>query len=169
MPTLRQGDIFSASLTGKFGLSVVFGHLGHNFMSSAWGDFLSRVPNLVVPVDPFSAPQPEPLMFQPGCSILFVPDTVAPNQRRGMTDEQLTNVLGDALRWAKAHDVKETITNGISNIDRALSPHGATAINRASDNRRTNFLVQFLTRQEKELKVKITLMSLDDAFVRERL
>lgn len=166
MPSLRQGDIFSASLSGKFGLSTVFGNL--RSMRSAWEDFKSQAPNLVVPDEPFSNPNPEPLMFQPGCSILFVPDSVAPNQRRGMTDEQLTNVLGAALRWAKAHGVKEVITNGICNIDHALSPHGATAINRASDDQRTDFLVQFLTQQEKELKVKITLMSLNDVFVRER-
>lgn len=168
MPTLLQGDIFSASRSGRYGLSIVFGHLGYNFMRSAWEDFSAQISSFAGTGDPFRERAGGRAMFQPGCWMEFHADREAGNRQRGLTDERLAEVLGESLRWARGNEIKEVITNGVCNVDRAESPIGATAINRASDNRRTEWLLGFAKRQETELGIRLTLMSLNDVFVRGR-
>jgi hypothetical protein len=167
MPTFKQGDIFSDCHSDEYGLAIVFGHLGYNFLRPTWENFSKKYANLSSIEDPFSQNANQPLEYRNGCWIIFIPDADRLLQRRGMTDEKLIETLSSSFEWASARAIKKIITNGIQNVDHAQSPLGATAINRDSDNRRTKFLIDIINQYEKTTGMALTLISLNDVFLRD--
>ncbi len=71
-------------------------------------------------------------------------------------------MLDPAFAWAREKGLSSVITNGISDID-----HGRdTDRDRNSDDQRAQFLICYSQEQERDGSVRITLISLNDIFVR---
>jgi hypothetical protein len=158
MPEFRQGEIFKAAGTEKFGLAVVFGHIGDNFMRAAWDEFSQEFQSLAAFDNPFAEYANVPHQYQQNCWVWFVPE----DENHGITEEHLSEVLVQAMDWAQRNGIRKIITNGVKNID-----HGhVTKENRASDYRRTRFLTNFFVEEERKRNLKITLISLNDVFLR---
>lgn len=170
MPSFKQGDIFQAMQTGEFGLSIVFGHIGYNVMAITWRDFMASHPGFACSSDPFREKSNEPRLFQAGCWVQFQPDFEELNKSRGLTDACLAHVLGEALQWAAKNGIKRVITNGVCNVDvdGATPLNEITQKNHESHDRRTTFLTNFVATKERALRIKVTLMSLNDVFIRHR-
>lgn len=156
MPELSQGDIFEAA--ARSDVAIVFGHLGFNEMQLRWTTFSAQHAALAQVRDPFEELAGGAIEWTPGRWIWFV----AEQENHGMTDAQLRDALNTALSWASARSLKSIATNGIMNTD-----HGHdSAINRQSDSARAAMLVRYAEQAEREHQVAITLVSLNDVFVR---
>lgn len=90
----------------------------------------------------------------------FIPS----EQNHGMSTTRLSEALGKALDWANLLGIKRVITNGIADIDHARD----TASNRLSDEHRAAALLTLTTGYETRMGLSITLMGLNDIFIRER-
>ena len=158
MPHYIQGDIFAASNERHADLAIIFGHIGLNEMRLSWRSFADRMPRLAHIRDPFSEMPCEPYQYSDGRWLWFFSGC----DNHGMTDAQLESALEQALSWAQANDLRTVITNGIANTD-----HGHDTItNRQSDDSRVRFISGLAGNHERTKKVDITLISLNDAFVR---
>lgn len=79
-----------------------------------------------------------------------------------MTNGDLIDRLDAILDWAKERCIRFVVTNGILDVD-----HGKdTVANRASDDRRTSMLTQYLHMRQQADRIQVELVSLNDAFVR---
>ena len=158
MPTLKQGDIFERLQEHE--MAIVFGHIGLNNMASCWRNFSRAEGTLANIADPFTTMPNSPRRISSGQWLWFIPE----GQNHGMTEEEVQGALDRALSWAQAKGHRRIVTNGVSDID-----HGTdTLANRASDDRRGRFLIDYATRREAKSNgtLCIELVSLNDAFVR---
>jgi hypothetical protein len=162
MPTYHSGDIFRTARDEKYELAIVFGHLGYNELGQKWGEFVEN--SLWTGIkDPF-------LPGFAGKAQMYLENQwmwfVSAYSAYGMNDCDLVKNLDEALDWAKGRGLRRIITNGINQPG-----HGMNTIqNRASDDERTVFLVDYLTRREGDDGIGdgIALISLNDVFVRFR-
>lgn len=157
MPNYLQGDIFQEAMNRPYDLAVVFGHVGFNQMSLAWQQFRERVPAWADIADPFTHLAAELHPLGPRQWVWFVPE----ERNHGMTQQTLTTLFLEILEWVAANGIRTLITNGIADVDHAV----VTADNRASDDRRTHFLINLLTPYERN-GLKLTFISLNDVFLR---
>ncbi len=158
MPTMRRGDIFER--LHEHDLAIVFGHIGLNLMDVRWRNFSESEETLAHIYDPFSTMPNRPQRISSGQWLWFVPE----GRNHGMTEDELRGALDRALSWAQGEGHGRIVTNGISDID-----HGTeTQANRASDDRRVQFLVDYAIQKEREADgtLCIELVSLNDAFTR---
>jgi hypothetical protein len=159
MPKLRQGDIFSTADREDFELAIVFGHIGFNQLSITWQQFSEHIPALVGERDPFKHMK-SPVQYRPGRWMWFIPSEL----NHGMSTTRLSEELGVALDWANRQGIKQIFTNGIADTDHVRD----TQSNRMSDEKRAAALLALTTRYEIQMSLSITLMSLNNIFVRER-
>jgi hypothetical protein len=158
MPSLHQGDIFTATVDHQCDLTIVFGHIGFNAMSGYWQDFAGSQPKLSHVHDPFIEISCQPVEFKKRQWLWFVSD----GENHGLTNLQLTAALTEALTWASGKSVKSVMTNGVANID-----HGNdTTTNNASANVRAQFLIGLAATLEQQFDVTISLISANDVFLR---
>jgi len=136
----------------------VFGHIGYNEMREYWMSFREHVPVWTDIADPFDELAGSQHEYRPGQWIQFV----AEQRNGGMTDERLTELLDDIFHVAEQKKLKMVVTNGIADVD-----HGSnTEANRLSDDRRTQFLNQVIVEKEQTGNFEVTLINLNDVFVR---
>ena len=160
MPNYLQGDIFAASVEHRSELAIVFGQVDLNEMASHWRDFASTFPELAHVRDPFTELPTEPYQHPDRRWFWFV----SARDNHGMTDPEFASALNSALRWAQANGLKRIITNGIANTDLGTD----TNANRASHDRRVIFISGLAADHERAAGFEITLISMNDAFVRNR-
>ena len=79
-----------------------------------------------------------------------------------MTDQEITDTLNQTFAWARQQGLTTVITNGIADVHHG----GDTAANRASDDHRTVFLIGLVSDHERHSCLQVTLISLNDVFVR---
>ena len=158
MLTLSQGNIFAAVADRRADLAVIFGHIGFNEMHESWRGFSASVPTLSNVRDPFSEIAGKAHPIADNQWLWFV----AEHKNHGMSDSHLIGALEPALSWAASMGLKSVATNGIAATDHGVD----TASNRASDDRRALFLLQYATKQEQATRIGIELISLNDVFVR---
>jgi hypothetical protein len=152
MPTLSQGNIFTAVADHRADLAVIFGHSGFNTMHESWQAFSESVPSLSKIRDPFFEIAGKAHPISDGQWLWFV----AERENHGMSDNQLMAALESAIAWAAATGVKSIVINGIADV----------VSDRVSDDRRASFLIQYATEQEDAIGVSVELISLNDVFVR---
>ncbi len=158
MPQYLQGNVFQAAMARKADLAIVFGHIGFNEMRPTWLAFRVNVPDWSHINDPFTELADEPHQCPQGHWLWFIPD----QDNHGMTQGQLVETLDTILEWAGNEGLRTIITNGIADVD-----HGHnTEANRLSDDHRAEFLGQFMAGQEAARGFKVTLISMNDVFVR---
>ncbi len=156
MPELIQGNIFE--ILRERQLAIIFGHIGFDQMGASWRAFQDVEQEVAQIRDPFTERPNDPLQLLSGPWLWFVPA----QENQGMTEAELTAVLDRAFAWAREKGLSSVITNGISDID-----HGRdTDRNRNSDDQRAQFLIHYSQEQERDGSVRITLISLNDIFVR---
>ena len=137
---------------------IVFGRLGFNQINMFWRPFAEQHPELRISHNPFRECPRQPIACD-GHVLWFV----AEEDNHGMTDDQVTAALDEALEWAKANRIKSIATNGIMNSER----HGHDArINRQIDDQRAAYLIAYAARVEEALGIRFELISLCDIFVR---
>jgi len=152
----RQGDIFEVGNSGNYQFILVFGHLGLNAMNFSWQSLKETQHSFHNIDDPFYELN-APTMFQNGKWIQFI----AEHDNHGMKDTIFEEVLTDAFEWALEHELERIVTNGIKNSDYSMD----TLLNRESDDRRVK-LIQEICSRDNYSQLKITLISLDDAYLR---
>lgn len=157
MVQLSQGDIFGA-LEERADLAIVFGYLGFNFMHSDWDAFRDRYPGARLPSDPFLACPRKSLPIPPRRFLWFVPVGGV----RGLSDEEITEELREALQWASHAGLKRIITNGVHDTLRGHDPMEK----RDNDDRRGRMLLGWSSEAEARLGLTIELISRNDVFVR---
>lgn len=155
--TMRQGNIFDSVRGPGPRLTIVFGHVGFNEMGPSWRAFRDSNPCLKDIDNPFESIA-SPFRFDLNTWIWFVPS--GPN--RGMADGDLLALLDVILDWAKGRHVRCVVTNGIRDVD-----HGRDRVaNRASDDRRTSMLTEYLNTRKRVGRMEVEVISLSGAFVR---
>ncbi len=154
---LRQGNIFDSVHGPGPRLTIVFGHIGYNEMGPSWHAFRDSNPGVRNIVNPFEDTD-LPLRLDPNTWLWFVPAGV----NNGMTDTDLLAKLDAVLDWAREQGIRYVATNGIRDVDRSRDK-GA---NRFSDDRRTAILTKYLAERERVDSLQVTLVSLNDVFVR---
>ena len=158
MPQAHQGDIFEHALTHDHDLVVVFGHVGCNQLFPHWRRFARHVPGWEWMQDPFSDLSDRPYLFSIGRWMVFVPD----EENSGMDDAALQALFAELGRFAREHGLRKVLTNGIADTD-----HGRyTLENRRSDDTRARLLWNLACAWECEQDAQLTLISLNDVFVR---
>ena len=158
MPYYRQGDIFLSLADKPQGLMVVFGHTGFNFMGPKWWEFSKTVPEWAEITNPFEELQDGPHEFKPNKWAWFFSE----ERNHGMRSRVLARVLDEAVHWAHENKIITIATNGIANTDHGL----VTVRNLASDDRRALEISRMAQQYEEGLGVEITLISLNNVFVR---
>lgn len=153
----RQGNVFDFVQGPGPRLTIVFGHIGYNFMECSWRDFRSTVQDLKHIKDPFAEIE-SPLQLDPSTWMWFVPA----GSNRGLTDADLLAQLDFILDWAKTRRIQFVVTNGVRDVDHGMD----RAANRASDDRRTAMLTTYMAQRERADRLKVELVSLNDVFVR---
>ena len=157
LSTLRQGNVFDSVHGPGPRLTIVFGHAGYNEMGSSWRRFRDSNSCLQGIDNPFDGVV-SPLQLGSGTWLWFVPAGV----NNGMTDGELIDRLDAILDWAKERCIRFVVTNGIRDVD-----HGRNRVaNRASDDRRTSMLTQYLHRRQRADRIQVEVVSLNDVFVR---
>lgn len=152
-----QGDIFQFGIDKNCDFILVFGHVGMNEMANTWNRFRVGLSTELSAInDPFHDIH-GPVLFSPGKWIQFVSE----RENHGMADEDLKHCINEALGWAARSGLKRLITNGIMDTGHGID----TAHNRSSDDRRVIYINKLLSNHEKEFE-SITLISLNDAVVR---
>ena len=159
MPSLRQGDIFETAVSEGFQLAIIFGHIGYNELQGYWRLFRQTVPAWAEIDDPFSG---ETLKgganeYQPGRYVWFVES----HRACGLLDEEFAAIIKKALDWAVEQGMTKIITNGVN-----APPTLHTFDNRLSDKQRTRLLAEIVSDYEQRHQLSITLMSLNDVFLR---
>lgn len=153
----RQGNVFDFVQGPGPRLTIVFGHIGYNFMDCSWRDFRSTVPGLKNIKDPFGEIE-SPVQLDPSTWMWFVPA----GSNHGLTDADLLAKLDFILDWAKARRIRFVVTNGVRDVD-----HGKDReANRASDDRRAALLTNYMAKRERADRLQVELVSLNDVFVR---
>ena len=156
MPTLRQGDVFERLREND--MAIVFGHIGFNEMNIRWRAFKQTEATLSGVRDPFLEVPKNPICTSTGKWLWFIPE----RENHGMTDEELKDSLDRAISWSVTKGLKMIVTNGIRDVD-----HGTDTIsNRNSEDQRVQFLNAYSADIEKKHTIKMELVSLNDAFVR---
>ena len=158
MPQYLQDDIFKAINEYQIDLGIVFGHIGFNEMAGCWYEFSQMVPDLANVRDPFLELPRCPVQVGERQWLWFVPE----GENHGLTDLQLRSALKSALTWAKNKRLRTVITNGIANIHHDMD----TLVNRRSDDVRARLLMRYAEENEAESGIAITLISLNDVFLR---
>lgn len=159
MPICSQGNIFD--LAPKADLTVIFGHISFNDLGGTWLEFKRSHPEWEHIHDPFQAFQNKPQTISKGHWIWFVPDEC----NGGMSCERVVEVFDAITDWATEMKLRQILTNGIRSIDNEPDYLMAQA-NRSSDDHRAQFLVSLSRSYETAKKLKVTLISLTDIFVR---
>ena len=108
----RQGNVFDSVHGPGPRLTIVFGHVGYNFMAPAWLEFRATVPGLEDVVNPFSEIE-SPLQLDSRTWLWLVPAGC----NNGLTDADLFSKLDFILDWAKQRRIRFVVTNGIRNVD----------------------------------------------------
>ncbi len=158
MPDHKQGDILQMARDDKFDLAVVFGHCGFTLMAACWGEFRDSIPGWSTVQDPFRELAYGPHEIAEGSWMSFIRSRA----NHGMTDDEVTNALETSLNWAHQEGHVRVITNGIMDIDKDTD----TVANNASHDRRAQLINQLATQYEAEFGLEITLISLNDVFIR---
>jgi len=157
MPSSLHGDIFKEITHKAYDLAVIFGHIGFNEMSLSWREFRGLYSNLADVPDPFTMFGGQPVLIGNAQWIWFVPE----EHNHGLTDQRLSEILSEVVKWCRSNNICSVITNGIADIDHT----GVTAENRMSDDRRARYLRDYLCKHEGD-GLNFTLISLNDVFVR---
>jgi hypothetical protein len=159
MPNFLQGDIFPTAIN-KDQLILVFGHIGFNEMTKTWNAFRDRVPAFANIPDPFRD-RPGPRQINPDQWIWFVRE----QENHGMTDDMLGGVVRTVFDWAQSMNLSTVITNGIEDVGQGPDVQA----NQENEDRRADFLARLANYYERPpLNFRITLISLDDVFIRAR-
>lgn len=160
MPIRRRGDILSTAKDEQFGLALIFGHVGYNDMRECWTKFCQQIAKFADVRDPFEPNEfcGEPQQYQDGQWMQFV-ETF---EGAGITDSEIQESIERALIWAHAKGIKKIITNGAGDVGKIPNK----VHNRELAAHRTEFLVKIFTRSEERLGLSVTLMSLNDVFMR---
>ncbi len=153
----RQGNVFDSVHGPGPRLTIVFGHVGYNFMAPAWLEFRATVPGLEDVVNPFSEIE-SPFQLDSSTWLWLVPA----ERNNGLTDADLFAKLDFILDWAKQRRVRFVVTNGIRDVDHIPN----RMANRASNRRRTAMLTTYMAQRERTDRLKIELVSLNDDFMR---
>lgn len=156
MPHVAKKDIFS--FAESVDLLIVFGHRGFNEMGVAWDEFRKRYPTVVAMGEPFTSSDGEPHEYAPGKFIA----TVAEADNYGMSDAELRYVFNRLIGWAHKNRIRTIVTNGIADITHGVG----RAADRASDDRRAQMIIELAQGYENQFRLKITLVSIDDVFIR---
>jgi hypothetical protein len=157
MPKFLQGDVF-ATARNHAGLAVVFGYIGFNRFNLAWRAFAKTIPSLQSTHDPFAIAN-QPIEYEPGRWAWFV--RYSP-ENNGLSDGEMRSALDRALSWAHGRGLTSITTNGVADTIAARSPLSREQ----SDARRARLLADLAAEYERRLGVSITLVSLDDQFVK---
>ena len=157
---LLQSDIFESDFSKKDTLVVVFGHIGFNEMSTSWKKYSSFHPELTGIKNPFSQFKNRPINLVEQCWFWFVPES----ENHGITTAELENILNNIFAWVKDNAISSIITNGVSNVDHSID----TESNRMSDNERACYLIEYMSKIERNEDCKVTLISRNDVFTRNR-
>ncbi len=162
MPDRVQGDIFEVAQDTSDALVLVFGRIGLNAMNVRWRSFREhvdypewrKVRNPFVELGPMGPTRPT------GSQNWFW--FVHSDDNQGLSDDAATKHFQAASDWLTGKGIGALVTNGVKDADHGLS----TASNSASNARR----VQLLLRLAEEIEargVRVVLVSLNDAFVRD--
>ncbi len=162
MPEYIKGDIYTVALDGHYDMAVVFGQRS-NLMAHTWHDAQRRVGKWRRLKNPFGAHSNKPVEIESNTRFWwFVPA----EQNFGMSTEQLLKTFKKIFEWAKKNNIKTIITNGISDTDHGHDIYGYDInANRASDNRRVQLISDTMQAYERE-GFAVTLISMNDAYVR---
>lgn len=160
MTVFRQGDVLATAKNEGFELALVFGHLGYSLMDQKWREFSDGVDFWQDVVDPFAPGfAGRPHEYTTGRWVWFFKGGLS----QGMSDAEFKDSVEVVFEWATKQALRRVITNGINDID-----HGRdTDLNRASDDRRTDFLISILKNfEESDGFDSVHLISLNDVFIR---
>ena len=80
----------------------------------------------------------------------------------GLTDADVLAKLDFILDWAKTRRIRFVVTNGVRDVDHGMDREA----NRASDDRRTAMLTNYMAKRERADRLQVELVSLNDVFVR---
>lgn len=157
MPKYHQGDIFEIFNDDDFELAIVFGHTSFNFMGALWQKFKGDIPAWNEITDPFKSFRNTPQEYKVGKWFWFVSDREK-EEKVGMSDSDIETKLKEIFFWAKDNNISRIITNGAGGI--------YSEDKYQNDNRRAVLLKNLIEKYEDELKLDVTLISLNDVFVR---
>jgi len=156
--TTLKGDIYEIAEKMECSLTIVFGHLGYNLMRECWVAFSRKHSTLSAIPDPFTLLNGTHIQFRPGQWISFH----FCDNWYGVSDAQLIELLNAEAQWASEQKINQLITNGARNVGAMTD----SSFNRQLDDIRTSFLIDCCHRIQLEYELTVTLISLNDVFVR---
>lgn len=156
MPTVSQGNIFQAAYQVQ--LTIVFGHIGFNYMGMYWKQFSGNLEKINYINDPFVEFVQQPVEWSSNHWLWFFLE----QKNHGMTDSQLINALDTAFLWASCNNIKSIATNGIANTHRGQGKQ----THQQNDAERAAFLKRYVMEAEKKYDFSVELVNLKDIFMR---
>ena len=160
MPSYLEGNILSPGPECAAQVAIVFGRMGAGEMALSWPDLAWGEPAFAHVRDPFERFKSRPVRASHGRWYWFIPSRL----NHGLTDEQLREVFATVFAWAHGKELRAAISNGITNTDHTSD----SLANRASIDRRARLMGELASEYERAYGMEISLIALNDAFVRNR-
>ena len=155
---MLQSNIFDVDKSDENQLVVVFGHIGFNHMGVSYKRFAQSHSEFARIRNPFKEFSDQPVKLDNGSWFWFI----GAEENHGLSTDRLKAKLDSILTWIARNTISSFVTNGISDINK----NGITSDNKTSDDSHASFIMDYISNKKLHTSCDITLIIMNDVFVR---